>query len=319
MLQLLLKKLPISIDELLIDICYHFKHSSKRYSEFTAIREEFSDLAPLRIILKHCTTRWLSLECCVKRLLNQWPALHAYFDREVESDHNARLQRIAKHLKNPEVKLLCHFVSYALKVFSKFSLAFQTHTSRIGTLQSDVHNLLKSFLSNFIVPSVLRQSEDLTKISYQDKKLQLKDSELGVGTSTRMRLCGELEDEIVGTTLETRFYQNVRIFYETAVCKIIGKFPFNETVFKKLLMLDPRNRLKAETADVLDLANRFMSFTQNDMDSLTMEYLDYRSCTDDKLPKFYPQSDAAIDHFWAEIGEIKTVTDLETLRFEKLS
>ena len=60
-----LKKLPVSIDELLIDIYYHFKHSSKRYSEFSAIREEFSDIAPFRI-LKHCKTRWLSLERCVK-------------------------------------------------------------------------------------------------------------------------------------------------------------------------------------------------------------------------------------------------------------
>ena len=146
----------------------------------------------------------------------------------------------------------------------------------------------------------------------------MKDSELGVGTSTRLLLCGELEDEVVGTVLESRFYQNVRIFHETAVCKIIGKFPFNETVFKKLLMLDPRNRLKAGAADVIDLANRFMSFTQDDLDSLTMEYLDYRSCTDDELPKFDLHSDAAIDHFWADIGEIKTVADLETLRFEKL-
>ena len=94
--------------------------------------------------------QWVSLKRCVKRLLDQWPALHAYFDREAESDKNARLQRIAKHLKDPEVKLLCHFVSYARKGFSKFSLAFQTHASRIGTLQSDVSNLLKSFLSNFI-------------------------------------------------------------------------------------------------------------------------------------------------------------------------
>ena len=120
-----LKTLPVSIDELLIDIFYHFKHSSKRYSEFTTIREEFSDIAPLHI-LKHCTTRWLSLERCVKRLLDQWPALHAYFDREAENDRNAHLQRIAKHQKNPEVKLLCHF---ALKGFSKFSLAFQAHAS----------------------------------------------------------------------------------------------------------------------------------------------------------------------------------------------
>ena len=98
------------------------------------------------------------------------------------------------HLRNPEVKLLCHFVSYAMKGFNKFSLAFQTHASRIGTLQSDVRNLLKSFLSNFIDPSVIRNSSDITAINYCDLNAQLKDSELAIGTSTRMLLCGELED-----------------------------------------------------------------------------------------------------------------------------
>ena len=313
-----LKTLPVSIDELLIDIFYHFKHSSKRYSEFTAIRDEFEDIAPLRI-LKHCTTRWLSLERCVKRLIDQWPALHAYFDREAENDRNARLQRIAKHLKNTEVKLLCNFVSYALKGFSKFSLAFQTHASRIGTLQADVLNLLKSFLSNFIDPGVLRQCLDITTINYQDLNAQLKDSELAIGTSTQMLLCGELEEEVVGTAVEVRFYQTVRTFYQTAVCKILAKFPFKERILKKLLILDPRNRSITDTSDVLDLANRFTSFDPDDMDTLTMEYLDYRSCTDEELPVFDPHSDAAIDHFWADIGDIRTVADLETLRFGKLS
>jgi hypothetical protein len=70
---------------------------------------------------------------------------------------------------------------------------------------------------------------------------------------------------------------------------------------------------------VLDLANRFTSFGQDDMDSLTMDYLDYHSCTEDELPVFDPRSDAAIDHFWADIGDMKTVANLETLRFGKLS
>ena len=52
-----LKKLPVSIDELLIDI-----------------QAEFEDIKPLRI-LKHCTTRWLSLQRCDKQLIEQWPAL----------------------------------------------------------------------------------------------------------------------------------------------------------------------------------------------------------------------------------------------------
>ena len=181
-----LKKLPVSIDELLIDIFYHFKHSAKKYSEFTDIQAEFEDIKPLRI-LKHCTTRWLSLQCCVKRLIEQWPALYAYFDRQVDIEvTNARVQRIASQLKDPAVKLMCHFVLYALKPFNKFSTVFQTHASCIGTLDFDVRNLLRAYMSNFVDPDVLKSEDDITAISYQDRSKQVNDDELGVGTTTRL-------------------------------------------------------------------------------------------------------------------------------------
>ena len=79
-----IKKLPVSLNDLLIDIFYHFKHSSKRWHEFNEIQREFSNVKPLRV-LKHCTTRWLSLERCLKRMIQQWPALHCYIDRIVET------------------------------------------------------------------------------------------------------------------------------------------------------------------------------------------------------------------------------------------
>ena len=75
------------------------------------------------------------------------------------------------------------------------------------------------------------------------------------------------------------------------MCKIIAKFLFNDTILKKLRMLDPRNCFITGTADVLDLENIFMSSCQDDTDLLTM---DYRSCTDDKLTQFDPRSDAQI-------------------------
>ena len=39
-----LKKLPLSIDDLLIDIFYHFKHSSKRCVEFSMVLMILMDL-----------------------------------------------------------------------------------------------------------------------------------------------------------------------------------------------------------------------------------------------------------------------------------
>ena len=41
-----LKKLPVCIDNLLIDIFYHFKHSSKRCEEFMIILNDFDGIAP---------------------------------------------------------------------------------------------------------------------------------------------------------------------------------------------------------------------------------------------------------------------------------
>jgi len=126
-----LKKLPVFVDNLLIDIYYHFKHSSKSWSEFADIRVEFRDIKPLRV-LKHSTTRWLSLEHCVKRSIEQRPALYAYFDRQMNieptDDH---VQRVAKQLADPEVKLFCHFVAYARKPTNMLNIAFQTHDSRV--------------------------------------------------------------------------------------------------------------------------------------------------------------------------------------------
>ena len=88
-----LKKPSVLLDDLLVDIFYHFKHSSERWHEFKILLE-FSYIKPLRV-LKHCTTRWLSLERCLKRLLEQWPALHCDQTAKSEPD-NERVQRVAK-------------------------------------------------------------------------------------------------------------------------------------------------------------------------------------------------------------------------------
>ena len=77
------KNTTFSIDDLLIDVYYHFKHSAKKWSEFAEIRAEFDEIKPLKI-LKHSTTRWLSLQRCIKRLPDQWPALYSYFDRQTD-------------------------------------------------------------------------------------------------------------------------------------------------------------------------------------------------------------------------------------------
>ena len=64
-------------DDIMVDTFYYFDKSTKRkngLSEYCT----FYDLQFWQII-KHVSTRWLSLEAAVSRTLHQYPALKSYF------------------------------------------------------------------------------------------------------------------------------------------------------------------------------------------------------------------------------------------------
>ncbi|KAL3877950.1 hypothetical protein ACJMK2_035591 [Sinanodonta woodiana] len=69
-----IKQLTMPVDDLMVDIYYHFEHSSKRrktYKEFQLFTE-VDDLD----ILNHCQTdRWPSLHKVVDQILNQYAPL----------------------------------------------------------------------------------------------------------------------------------------------------------------------------------------------------------------------------------------------------
>ena len=203
---------------------------------------------------------------------------------------------------------------------NKFSTALQTHVSKIGTLQHDVSELLRAFLSNFIDPDVLQYTEDITALTFTDRNIQLNNDEFGIGNSTRLLLCGELEDEIVVTVKENTFFNSVRTFYETSVSKMLVKFPFDDSTIKELAFLDPRNRNKSSFGGLTQLVTRLTSITSDEIDSLSMEFRDFRATSDTHLPTFDPKNDnAAIDHYWAAMSEVRSVTDSEIYRFQYLS
>ena len=74
-------------------------------------------------------------------------------------------------------------------------------------------------------------------------------------------MCG---DDIVGTRKEACFFSSVRTFYETAVSKILAKFPFADETIKELAFLDPPNREKTTVTGLIGLANHFTTFTADD-------------------------------------------------------
>ena len=127
--------------------------------------------------------------------------------------------------------------------------------------------------------------------------MEVPNSELGIGTATRL-LLEEEADSMEGTQQEAAFFTTVRAFYREAVSKMVSKFPFRDTTIRDLSLLDPSSRSKTTSASVTRLAKRFLRLSTEDMDDLHREFLDYKSMPEDQLPPVDASSPSAIDHFW---------------------
>ena len=103
------------------------------------------------------------------------------------------------------------------------------------------------------------------------------------------------------------------VFLHFMTLAFLEKFPFSDATSKYLGFLDPRSHNNSPAAGVIKLA------TEEEMDTLFMEFQDFRASSDDQLPPGNLDEPAAIDHFWGAMGEVKLVTDLCTLRFDILS
>lgn len=68
--------LTLDFTSFLLKVHYVLKEKYKEYLDFC-------DGDPSKL-LKHSSTRWLSLEKCVKRLLHHWPALTSYLNSHSE-------------------------------------------------------------------------------------------------------------------------------------------------------------------------------------------------------------------------------------------
>lgn len=69
--------ITFNICDFVINIYYFFHGRPTRESNFESIQEKLG--LPCHRMLKHVTTRWLSIEPAAKRIIDQWVALCEYF------------------------------------------------------------------------------------------------------------------------------------------------------------------------------------------------------------------------------------------------
>ena len=85
-------------------------------------------------------------------------------------------------MNNPSTKLWLCFLLNVLSVFDRFNAFFQTSTYTAHKLYGESVRLLKTVLSFFVKPQVIREHlDDLTKLPYHDNSTHLPNNDILLG------------------------------------------------------------------------------------------------------------------------------------------
>ena len=150
----------VNVEDLLIDLYYWFDKSAKR-NGVLAEYMEFCNEEKAKI-LKHGSTRWLSLERCIQRTLEKYSGLKSYFLGEHYSE--SRFMRFQNAFKNPltEIALLFHHASISL--FTNFNKLTQSDEPLIPVVYESVLRLPKTIANRIIKPEVVKEIGSISEL-----------------------------------------------------------------------------------------------------------------------------------------------------------
>ena len=222
-------------------------------------------------VLKHCETRWLSLARSIKRTLEMWEPLCAYFSSHPDVEKPGKVKTSAGLLSQPITKAWLLFLSNVLPIFDKFNVFFQTSsTATIHKLHGESERLLTMVFSFFIKADVLLVAQDVTQVTYMDCTCQLSHRDIFVGDDTSALLLHLLDE---GEDVQA-FYSSVLQFYEAFVKKQLKAFDFKSEIFHSLAFLDPSKSQGMPPAATFSHIEKYLSVSFN-KSAVSLEFREF--------------------------------------------
>ena len=148
--------------DLLTDIYFYFNKSSLRFARFSSHNKEQLKM------LKHVSTRWLSIGKCLERLLTNWEPLKSVFKQEVADktlapNASKKASKILETLRSRSTRLYIMFLSYTIKLFDSFLTVNQSDSPKAHKMQNSCRKLIRDILV-FLLCQLLLGEEKLLKM-----------------------------------------------------------------------------------------------------------------------------------------------------------
>ena len=319
------KKLPPEAEETVKLIYNHFSRSTSRRREFETF-QIFADIAK-HIILSPGQTRWLSLEACVNRILEQHNALKLYFTAEVFDDTTKASQTILPNISLALHIPLMEFMSYVLHEINELNTVFQSTTPMLYDMKPRIHKQIRDFALNFMQRSYVMQTDPAAlDVMNSDFLLPSVDIYLGkfmfipyiyfeyyyinyniisvyVGPNARESL------KLVQDPTLVRFLNvHARYFYQEVIKQLQTRFDFSDRFYAVVKLLEPANARKLSPSHLDDLFDRFPQLLKDvtklnaecewrGQSTLSLEQLD--CATEDEINIMTP------DVYWDRVSRLK--------------
>ena len=162
----------IELDQMAIDFHFFHKYSACRREDFAEVSEITGLLS--RHLVKHCTSRWISLGKVLMKLIEQFGNIKEYlfnkfktlpgFDGKRGIASTVQYKLVKEYLTDKRVLILMHFVVCVAQDFQSFMKSLQnqklmTHV-RIPKCMDLIHLLLQRFMKNY---KVMRSKEPIKR------------------------------------------------------------------------------------------------------------------------------------------------------------
>ena len=274
------------VEDILVDLYYWFDNSTKRKNELSSFCF-FCD-TQYREVIKHVSTRWLSLEHAVERTLQQYQALTSYF---LSSDENqARFQRLKSGFSNPITEVYLLFYQAIIPTFTTLNKFLQRETPCIHLLNDKLQSFFFNLLSKFVKVSIIRDAKEKGELFDVDFSIdnQLQDGKIFIGIMTRQILRKLLNEGDIAEYEVSKFYSGVRDFYTTAIQYIKDTYPLSDPFLQHAKLVNFQDREEICFDSVEYFISRFPHLsalnTPRETELLQEEFVHYQLLSDSEIP-----------------------------------
>lgn len=269
----------VNVENLLINLYYWFDKSTKR----KGVLAEYMKFCNQKYakILKHGSTRWLSLERCIQRTLEKYSGLKSYFLSELFSE--SRFVRLQNAFENPltEIALLFHHASISL--FTNFNKLMQSDEPLLHIVHDSVARLAKSIANRILKPEVVKEVK-FTELDVDDPQNYIPVLSIHLGATTKFSLRKLLNEGDIVEADYNKVFAAAQKYFKEGLKYILQKFPINNEVFENAKCINIQRHSDTKWESIEFFIAKFNSiFTSIDIDRLFDEVCDYKTLTDEEI------------------------------------